>query len=71
MARRAHPTEGWSAAGRRWASDTGSREREEWRWLQTGDVGPDTGDRRLYGVGAWQRCPGQAESGAARGARWR
>jgi hypothetical protein len=27
--------------------------------------------RRFYGAGAWQRYPGQAEGGVARGARWR
>jgi hypothetical protein len=63
--------EGRSAAGRRRASDTGGREREEWQRLQTDAVGPDTGGRRLYGAGVWQRWPGQAESGAAHGARWR
>jgi hypothetical protein len=65
------PVEGRSAAVRRRALDMGGREREEWRQLRTGAVGPDTGGRRLYDVGAWQRCPGQAESGAAHGTRWR
>jgi hypothetical protein len=71
MARRAHPAEGWSTAGRRRASDTGGREREEWWRLRTGDVGPDMGGRRLYGADTWQRCPGKADSGVVRGARWR
>jgi hypothetical protein len=71
LMRCAYPAEGQSAAGQRWASDMGGREREEWRRLRIGAVGLDTGGRRLYGTGTWQRCPDQAESGMVRGARWR
>jgi hypothetical protein len=38
---------------------------------RTGTIGPDTGDRRLYGAGTWHCHPGQAESGTTRDARWR
>jgi hypothetical protein len=55
--RRAYPAEGWSAGGRRRASDTGGQEREEWRRLWTGTVDPDTGGRHLYGDGALTRGP--------------